>query len=73
MLPTSLLRLISTTVILTIFFIGFQVQTILTGTLHKCAIIQGGTCIMFLIVVGFLALLTVSLQQNKITIAGKEE
>lgn len=52
MLPSSLLRLISTTVILTIF-IGFLMQIILTGTLHKSAIIQGGTCVMFFIVVGF--------------------
>lgn len=48
-------------------------QIILTGTLHKCAVIHGGTCIMFVIVVGFLARLTVSLQQNKIMIAEKEE
>lgn len=32
-------------------------QILLTGILHKCAIIQGGPCIMFLIVVGFLAYL----------------
>ena len=53
MLPSSLLTLISTTVTLTIF-IGFQMQVILTGALHKRAVIQGGTCIIFFMVVGFL-------------------
>lgn len=35
--------------------IGLQMKIILTGIPHKCAVIQGGTCITFLIVVSFLA------------------